>query len=365
MKEAGGTGKKSSGNKSILFAGLGVVFLFLMAITSSIDISFVYVFTGVSTFFFFLAIREWLRNSRHEPGTGNYNRDPGRPGAVDPTPNEPVSEIYHRQPTPAAEPQKKQKKKELKQEIKGVADARSKFTLTGCVAAIIVLSFFGIIAIVLFTAVFEDDSNFDKLYYNDNGRSYYNSNQYDSAAKNYRRALKLDPDFEEAQVGYGKTLLYGFQQYDSAEILFNIVLENNSQHTEAQENRGSAYYYQKKYDLSLNDAFSLMERDSTNTQPMLIAGDCYFVQKDYDGAVKWYRKAYDLGERGENLAWNLAFIYDTKGNTKTAIKFYKETLEYDNSIEVVEIYRRLAELVPGDSGQYYRTREYQLRQQTK
>src|SRR5689334_13179519 len=108
MKDAGGSGKKSSGNKSILFAGLGVIFLFLMAITSSIDVSFVYVFTGVSTFFFFLAIRDWLQNNRHETGTGHYNRDPGRSRGVDPSLTQTIDELHHTQPIP--EPQKQKKK---------------------------------------------------------------------------------------------------------------------------------------------------------------------------------------------------------------------------------------------------------------
>jgi tetratricopeptide (TPR) repeat protein len=363
MKDAGRPGKKSSGNKSILFAGLGVVFLFLMAITSSIDVSFVYVFTGASTLFFFLAVRAWLQNSRHESGTGHYNRDPGRSGVVDPSPTQTVSEVHHRQPIP--EPQK-QKKKEPRQEIKGVDDAKSKFKLMGCVVAVIVLSFFGIIAIILFTAIFDDDStDLDKLYYDDTARSYYDSHQYDSAALNYRRALKLDENYEEAQLGYGKTLLYGLQQYDSALIMFNIILEDNPEYTDAQEHRGLTYYYQKKYDLALNEAFDILERNPTYTQSMLLAGDCYYDQKNYDETIKWYQKAYDLGERGKNLAWNMAFIYDTQGNSSKAIKFYKETLEYGTSLDVVEIYRRLSELVQGDSSLYYKTREYQLRQQAK
>jgi tetratricopeptide (TPR) repeat protein len=93
---------------------------------------------------------------------------------------------------------------------------------------------------------------------------------------------------------------------------------------------------------------------------MLLAGDCYYDQQRYDETLKWYLKAYNLGERGRNLAWNIAYIYDIKGNTGSAIPFYKETLDYDTTL--VDIYRRLGELVPGEDGNYYRTRESQLRQ---
>ena len=56
----------------------------------------------------------------------------------------------------------------------------------------------------------------------------------------------------------------------------------------------------------------------------------------------------------------MAYIYDTKGDYAKAISFYQEALSYDSSI--VDIYQRLGELIPGDDGNFYRTKAVQLKQ---
>lgn len=57
----------------------------------------------------------------------------------------------------------------------------------------------------------------------------------------------------------------------------------------------------------------------------------------------------------------MAYIYDTKGYTDTAIAFYKEALELDNTR--TEIYARLGELVGGEEGSQYRQKAAQYQKQ--
>jgi hypothetical protein len=54
----------------------------------------------------------------------------------------------------------------------------------------------------------------------------------------------------------------------------------------------------------------------------------------------------------------MAYIYDTKGDNSKAIGLYQEALQYDSTI--VDIYKRLGELLPNDEGNYYRTQAIRL-----
>jgi hypothetical protein len=56
----------------------------------------------------------------------------------------------------------------------------------------------------------------------------------------------------------------------------------------------------------------------------------------------------------------MAYIYDTKGNYSNAIGLYKEELRYDST--VVDIYKRLGELLPNEDGNYYRIQAVKLQQ---
>ena len=94
---------------------------------------------------------------------------------------------------------------------------------------------------------------------------------------------------------------------------------------------------------------------------MLLAGDCYYAMRQFDEALSWYEKAYENeGSRSRILCHIMAYLYDTKGNTARAIDLYKEALNYDSS--VVEIHKRLGELLPGPDGEYYRTQAISLEQ---
>ena len=75
----------------------------------------------------------------------------------------------------------------------------------------------------------------------------------------------------------------------------------------------------------------------------------------------WYKNAYENGGiRTRALCHLMAYIYDTKGDYSKAIDLYKEALSYDST--VVDIYKRLGELLPNEDGNYYRTQAVKLQQ---
>jgi tetratricopeptide (TPR) repeat protein len=90
-------------------------------------------------------------------------------------------------------------------------------------------------------------------------------------------------------------------------------------------------------------------------------GDSYYLQQQYDDAMIWYGNAYENGQvRSQALSHIMAYIFDTKGNYSRAIDLYKEALSYDST--VIEITKRLGELLPGEDGRFYREQAIKLQQ---
>ena len=325
---------------------LGVLFLFLLDLTSSIDSSFVYFFLGLSAFMFFMAFREWFTG--RSINFGNYKRE--EPRESDRTQAHPPENPFNQRQQRTQQPQQAP-----------VASA-SKAT-----ARKILFIFLGIFAIlftlpIVISILSSDDYDQDAAFYYQSADQYFYSGQYDSARISYRRALRIQPEYVEALKGYGKTLL-AQKEYDSALIMFDKFLEVDPTDREAAYNKGQVYFNQQQYDMAIKQAESILTDEPEYYDAMLLAGDCYYSQKQYDPALEWYQKAYDNDVKNASLCWVMAYIYDEKGNMEKAIPLYKETLSYDSSN--VEIYTRLGQLLPEQEGNFFRTKAAQLQQLTQ
>src|SRR5688572_17654812 len=77
MNNAGTPAPSASSTKKWLIAG--IVFLLLLAASSGIDASFVYMFLGAATFCFFMALRGWLSTQPWKNKNTEYQQQRQRP----------------------------------------------------------------------------------------------------------------------------------------------------------------------------------------------------------------------------------------------------------------------------------------------
>jgi len=178
-----------------------------------------------------------------------------------------------------------------------------------------------------------------------------NSGEYDSAIANYRKVLQIAPNDVEANTGIG---IVFFQQdaYDSALKYFDRSLQSDPTNESSIFNKALLLYYQKDYRGSLDFARETLRFNSDHMNAILLIGDNYHAEGLYDSALVWYEEAYEKGERSPELLQVIGSICDTRGDNEKAIRFYRETLQYDST--KVEIYERLAELYGGDAGEAFR-----------
>lgn len=334
-----GAGRKKSGT----YFTLGWIFLIAMALSWSVDASLIYIFLGLACFFIFLGFYNSPRApipQREETRfrtTGRERQDTTVPVA------ETIRNFFQRT-----------NMKFPPRGTGGRVDAPKLVKFVG-------IGFFLVFIIPIIVSIFRgaDGSGSANDYFYA-GEQFYFSQQYDSAYISYRRAMQGDPENAQAIVGYGNVLVIRNER-DSAILMFNRALEISPDYKEASYNKALALYDQKKYNEGIEVLQPVLEQNPDYYNAMLLIGDCYYIQKNYDAAISWYENAYQNGGmRSSMLCHIMAYIYDTKGEPEKAINLYQEALSYDSTI--VDIYRRLGELIPGENGNFYRVKAAQMPQ---
>jgi tetratricopeptide (TPR) repeat protein len=182
---------------------------------------------------------------------------------------------------------------------------------------------------------------------------YFNNQQYDSANYYYRLAQLDDPNNPILSVELDNAF-FNLRQNDSAMIMYRRAVELNPEFADARYNIGLILYNQKSYRQAQEETLKILKYKPDHVNARLLIGDCYYSQNLLDSAITWYDQVYADGYRSAGLCHVMAYIYDTKGQTEKAIGLYKETINQDTTRK--EVYTRLGELLPGQEGEWYRSR---------
>jgi tetratricopeptide (TPR) repeat protein len=180
-----------------------------------------------------------------------------------------------------------------------------------------------------------------------------NAGQYDSAYVYYDRYRQQHPDNEEVLFEMGNTA-WNMQRLDSAIMMYDQVLLKNPAHEEARMNKARIYFDQKNYRAAETELTTLLNQNASNLDGMQLLGDVYYDQEKYTEALNWYERAYSSGQRNNWICYVMGYLYQVKNDNTRAISLYKEALQYDST--VVDIYKRLGDLIPGKEGDIYRQR---------
>jgi tetratricopeptide (TPR) repeat protein len=316
-------------SKSKLFLIIALVFFFVMAVVWSLDDSFVYLTFGLASYFLFLAYSKKPREVAKFHQTHEHHQQKR-------TPTDDFLDELERSFS--------KKKKQAQQSTSASVSSK----IAGAASIFIVGVFFFIFVIVLF---FSDDQSAGEVSFLDRAEQFRDNGDYDSAKIYYRQALREEPDDALIVFSYGNVFL-SEENYDSALYYYDRSLALQETFDDARYNKGLVRYYQKRYDLTRQEMKRILSGNTEYYDATLLLGDSFYTQNEYDSAIYWYEKGYEGGIRTAALCNVMAYIYDVKNKPGQAIALYKETLQYDSAR--VEVYTRLAELVP-DQAQMYST----------
>jgi tetratricopeptide (TPR) repeat protein len=298
---------------------LTVVFLFLLALLSSLGIAFVYIFGGAAGFCAFMA----------------YQNRPLAP---------------HRFTYPNSD---KKKASSFSEKVRDSfrATSGSPTSQTIRLPVIVIGAIASFIFFVVLIVIFSDEPVDENGIETGTATDLYNQGDYEGAYAIYKRQLVEEGASSDAYYGIGniKSML---GEIDSALYYYSESLRVNPSKYEAAYGKALVYFNEKRYDESLRELQYIFNQNDSYVDAILLAGDNYYLQNQYPQAIRYYESAYELGARSKELLNIMGYIYDNQGQPEKAIRYYKETLQYDSAL--TDVVKRLGELLPGDEGEIYR-----------
>ncbi len=277
--------------RSKRFTRLSLVSAFLLALLWPLGSFFFWIFLGSTAYFIFLAVYYSPRPEREQ--RESYSRPNQKPFTA-----EPISE----------------------------ASKKKIFKVIGIIGSIF---FFFLFVLMIIGFIVGDDTNQESV--------------TDNSENEDRIALASNPSDLNALTNIGNRFYYD-QQYDSAKIYYQRVLDIDPKNVVCLNNMALVFYQQKDFAQTIAWAKKCVSINPDYTDALLVLGDGYFAQKNNAEALRVYQQAYGKGVRTAELLNIMAYLYDVQNNQSEAIRLYKETLSADSSY--AEVYERLAELEP-------------------
>ncbi|MEI0539516.1 tetratricopeptide repeat protein [Brachyspira pulli] len=138
---------------------------------------------------------------------------------------------------------------------------------------------------------------------------------YEDAAKDYKKAIELNPKFEEAKI--------------NLEIVNKKISESNSiKSFDEYYDEGVNAYNEKKYEDAIEIFSKAIEINATHVKSYLYRGVCELVSGKVEEAVKDFNKGIELDP-------NQAKFYFYRGNVKLAYNNIEEAIkDFDKAIEL-------------------------------
>lgn len=313
------------------------ILLAFMALFSALGSFFVRVFLVGAIFTFWQVVQSW-RDLNSRGGSASYGRSRTRP-----------SEKRYSQRTTSS------LRVELLWQRFNAWPIHKKIGISVWLFTMFI--FFLIFATTIFSVDDSTDYASTADYYYETGNQFYYDQSYDSAYMNYKKALALRPEFPEALYGYANTL-YTRNYPDSSIYYYDKAVEMDPHLDDARYNKAWVYFQLGKYDKAIETLAALLDNNPSYYAGAQLMGDIYYEKNEHTDALFRYQQAYDGGMRGGLFCERMAYIYETKGERDRAVELYKEAVYYDDTL--IQSYRRLGELVPGEEGSAYRQRANEL-----
>ena len=161
---------------------------------------------------------------------------------------------------------------------------------------------------------------------NNIGLVYAEKGDYDTAIRDFNKAIELDPKL--AQAFYNRGLAYvNKKDYALAIRDFTRAIELDPSFAMAFCNRGTAYADNGGYDTAIRDYTKAIELDSNYADAFYNRGIVYCNKKDYDTAIRDYTRAIELDPNHAEAMANIGSAYKGKGDKKNARIWWKKALK--------------------------------------
>lgn len=162
-----------------------------------------------------------------------------------------------------------------------------------------------------------------------NAIRYFRAKEYDKAAVELRRAVELNPEFDEAHLQLGLAY-HRMGKLNEAISHFQRALEISPRYAAAHSNLGSIYYFKGMLEEAAHEFKAALKIDPYLPVVHNNLGGVYFKKGMIELAISEVQKALNINPGYAEAYKNLGFIYLHQGLVSAAIEEFKQFIAIDD-----------------------------------
>ena len=159
------------------------------------------------------------------------------------------------------------------------------------------------------------------------GVAYYDKDMYDEAIAEYKKAIKINPNYAEAHCVLGLVYAYKGGMFDEAIAEYKKAIEINPNYAEAHYNLGAVYRRKGMFDEAIAEYKKAIEINPNLAEAHDSLGLAYFRKGMYNEAIAEYKKAIEIDPEFAKTHYYLALAYYYKKMYKLAIEQCDKAIE--------------------------------------
>lgn len=179
-------------------------------------------------------------------------------------------------------------------------------------------------AILAFTEGLEAKLNTEVLY-NWRGYVFHAKKEYDIAISDYKEAIKLDSKYTNAYYNLANSYS-AKKKYEDAILNYDKAIELDNKNLNFYNNKGSIYLKKKEYDSAILVYNQIIRLEPKNILGYRLRANAYVNKKEYEKAINEYTQFLRIDSTNASAYSSRGFIYRTVKNYEAAISDYTNAI---------------------------------------
>jgi tetratricopeptide (TPR) repeat protein len=178
------------------------------------------------------------------------------------------------------------------------------------------------------------------------GVALYDSGEYEKAIEAYKRAIHLNPDFEESYYRLGMAYS-SLGRYKEAVEAYNRAVRLKPDYAAVYENLGHAFSNLAQYEKAIKAFRKAIELAPDNIEPYFALGNAYFNSGKEEEAINTYEAAIQRKPDDPYAYYNLGLLYLRWGSPARAVDAFSQAIIRDPRYAEAYFNRACAYLILG------------------